>query len=120
VRVALIGFVVIVASALGAAGAPEHAGAWLAVPLFTLGVGWSLSFVAGSALLTRGLSYADRTRLQGATDSVVWIAAAAAGFGSGVFIGAFSYALLCMVGAALVAIPVVMITGRRRVLAPAV
>jgi MFS family permease len=116
VRVVLAGFAVIAMSALGAAAAPEHSGVWLALPLLGLGLGWSLSFVAGSALLTQGLSYADRTRLQGATDSVVWLAAAAAGFGSGVLVGAFGYALLCVVGAALVAIPVVMITGRRRLL----
>jgi MFS family permease len=121
VRMVLAGFAVIAMAAVGAAAAPEHAGAWLAIPLFALGLGWSLSFVAGSALLTRGLSYADRARLQGATDSVVWLAAAAAGFGSGVLVGAFGYALLCVAGAALVAVPVVMITGRRRILtAPAV
>lgn len=116
----LVGFATLMAAALITAASPEHAGQWLAIPLFLLGWGWSLVFVAGSALLTEGLAYADRARLQGGTDAVVWTAAAIAGLGSGVLVGSFGYAVLCIVGALLVIAPVVMIAGRRRVLAPAV
>lgn len=116
-RVVIAGFAVIAIAALTAAAAPEHAGLLLAVPLLLLGIGWSFAFVSGSALLTQGLASTERTRLQGATDSVVWIAAATAGLGSGVLIGSFSYALLCVVGAVLVALPVALIVGRRRAVA---
>jgi MFS family permease len=115
----LVGFATLAAAAVGAAIAPHSAGVWLVIPLFGLGWGWSMTFVAGSALLTRGLSYGDRARLQGGTDSVVWTAAAIAGLGSGVLVGAFSYGLLCFVGALLVAGPVFTVLGRRRVLVAA-
>ncbi len=116
----LAGFAVLTTASVGAAAAPvvhEGAGVWLAVPLFLLGWGWSLTFVSASVLLTEGLSYADRARLQGATDSVVWTAAAVAGLSSGVLVEAFGYALLCIVGALLIVGPVLTIAGRRRVLA---
>ncbi|MEX0874504.1 MAG: MFS transporter [Actinomycetota bacterium] len=117
IRVVLMGFATLLVAALLAASMPDHAGTLLAIPLFLLGFGWSLSFVAGSALLTEGLTYGDRARLQGATDAVVWTSAAIAGLGSGVLVGMFSYALLCVVGAILIVAPVAIITRRRRTLA---
>lgn len=119
VPMVLVGFAVLGAAALLAASFPAHAGVWLALPLFLLGLGWSFSFVSGSALLTEGLTYGDRARLQGATDSVVWTSAAAAGLGSGVLVGAFGYAVLCVVGAFLLVGPMIVITGRRRAIAAA-
>jgi hypothetical protein len=47
----------------------------------------------------------------------VWTSAAIAGLGSGVLVGMFSYALLCVVGAILIVAPVAIITRRRRTLA---
>jgi MFS family permease len=117
VRMVLVGFAVLASGALVAAIAPAHTGLGLAVPLFLLGWGWSLSFVSGSALLTQGLAYSDRARLQGATDSVVWTAAATAGLGSGVLVAAFSYGSLCVVGVLLIVAPVLTIASRRRALA---
>jgi MFS family permease len=112
----LTGFGVLAVAALTASGAPHDAGVLLAVPLFLLGFGWSIAFVAASALLTRRLSYADRARLQGATDAIVWTAAATAGLSSGLLVDAFGFATLCVVGALLIVVPVVTIAGRRRLL----
>lgn len=117
VRMVLVGFATLAAAALGAASFPVGAGPWLAFPLFLLGLGWSFAFVSGSALLTEGLAYADRARLQGATDSVVWTSAAVAGLGSGALVAAFSYAALCVVGALLLVGPAVVVVGRRRAIA---
>jgi MFS family permease len=114
VTMILAGFATLAAAAIGAAVAPHTAGVWLTIPLFLLGFGWSITFVSGSALLTFGLSYADRVRLQGGTDSVVWTAAAVAGLSSGILVEAFGYALLCVVGALLIAGPVLTIASRRR------
>ena len=50
------------------------------------GYGWNLGYVAGSALLTQDLSLAERTRLQGLTDGLIWSSAAAASLGSGVVV----------------------------------
>ncbi len=114
IPVVLVGFATLMASAILAAAMPDHAGTLLTIPLFLLGFGWSLSFVAGSAMLTEGLSYGDRARLQGATDAVVWTSAAIAGLSSGFLVGTFGYALLCIVGAILVVAPIALITSRRR------
>lgn len=115
----LSGFATLAASAVMAAAAPHTAGVWLTIPLFLLGWGWSLTFVAGSALLTRGLAFGDRARLQGATDAVVWTSAATAGLASGLLVEAFSYALLCVAGALLIVGPVFTVLARRRALAAA-
>ena len=56
-------------------------GVILFLALFLLGYGWNLGFVAGSALLTRGLGLAERTRVEGLTDSLIWSSAAAASLG---------------------------------------
>jgi MFS family permease len=117
VAMVLVGFGLLATAAITAASSPHTAaGSWLAVPLFLLGFGWSLTFVAASAMLTSGLSYADRARLQGATDAVVWTAAALAGLMSGLLVDAFGYGLLCVVGALLIVPPLVAVPGRRRVL----
>jgi MFS family permease len=118
IRMVVTGFATLGVAALMAAAFPPHAGLWLAVPLFLLGWGWSLTFVAGSSLLTQGLTYADRTRLQGATDAVTWTAAAIAGLSSGVLVGAFGYAVLCVTGTALIVVPFAVIARVRRMLAP--
>ena len=116
-RVILCGFATLVLATVIAAAAPQTAGIWLTAPLFLLGFGWSLSFVAGSALLSHGLSYSDRARLQGGTDFVVWTAAAMAGLGSGVLVGSLGYATLCLVGALLIAVPLATVWSRRTALA---
>jgi hypothetical protein len=83
------------------------------VALFVLGYGWNLGYVAGSALLTKDLSLAERTRLQGLTDGLIWSSAAAASLGSGVVVAAAGYATLGLLGAALVTVPFMLILARR-------
>jgi len=71
-------------------------------------------FVAGSALLTEGLSVNERTRLQGITDALIWSSAAAAALGSGVVVAVASYTTLGLLGAVLILLPVwAMLRGRR-------
>jgi len=76
-------------------------GAALALPLFLLGVGWNLGFVAGSSLLASEAPLGDRARLQGASDALVWATAAAASFVSGYVVLATSYAALAVAGTGL-------------------
>ena len=104
------------ASAL-AAVAPVEGGVVLFLALFLLGYGWNLGYVAGSALLTHGLSLAERTRLQGLTDALIWSSAAAASLGSGVVVAAASYAVLGLLGAALVVVPALLVIARRSAVA---
>jgi MFS family permease len=101
-------------SSVLAAVAPPDGGTVLFIALFLLGVGWNFGFVAGSALLTEGLTGAERTSLQGATDAMIWSSAAAAALGSGIVVAAASYTALGLLGAALIALPVAaMVRGRR-------
>jgi hypothetical protein len=73
--------------------------------------------VAGSALLTHGLSLAERTRVQGLTDSLIWSSAAVASLGSGLILTFAGYAILGLLGAALVVGPMLLVIARRSAVA---
>ena len=110
------GLAVLAASAILAAVAPPDGGALLFLALFLLGYGWNLGYVAGSALLTTGLGLAERTRLQGFTDALIWSSAAAASVTSGILVATAGYATLGLIGAALVIVPAwLLLAGRGRV-----
>ena len=117
VPVILAGLATVAAAALLAAVAPPNGGVILFVALFVLGYGWNLGYVAGSALLTKGLSLAERTRLQGLTDGLIWSSAAAASLGSGIVLAAASFAALGLLGAALVVVPFLLVLARRSAVA---
>lgn len=104
------------ASAL-AAFAPDDDATILFIALFLLGFGWNLGFVAGSALLSSGLELAERTRIQGLADAVIWSTSAIASLGSGVIVSVAGYTGLGILGAALVAIPVWILLQRRTAIA---
>ncbi len=113
VPVILAGMFVTAVAAVLAAVAPPDGGVLLFIALFLLGYGWNLGYVAGSALLTQDLSLAERTRLQGLTDGLIWSSAAAASLGSGIVVAAASYAALGLLGAALVVVPAMLVIARR-------
>jgi MFS family permease len=100
-----------------AAIAPAQDDRLLLVALFLLGFGWNLGFVAGSAMLTGGVSVVERTRIQGLADGLVWSTSALASLGSGVLLAAAGYAALGVLGAILVVIPAGVLTLRRSGLA---
>jgi MFS family permease len=113
VRVVLTGLIVVACSAILSAAAPAEGGILLFVALFLLGFGWNLGYVAGSTMLTAGLPLAERTRIEGVTDSLIWSSAAAASLGSGFVVAAASYTILGLMGAALVVIPAWIVLARR-------
>ncbi len=102
-----------------AAFAPETDPTVLFAALFLLGFGWNLGFVAGSAMLSSGLELAERARIQGLADAVIWSTSAIASLGSGVIVALAGYTGLGILGAALVAIPVWVLLGRRSAIAAA-
>lgn len=102
-------------AAILSAVAPPDGGPLLFIALFLLGYGWNLGYVAGSALLTHGLELAERTRLQGLTDALIWSSAAAASLGSGVVVAVAGFTSLGLLGAAIVVVPAWLIVARRRV-----
>ena len=71
--------------------APPEEAALLFVALFLLGFGWNLGFVAGSALLSGGVSRAERTRVQGLADAFVWSTGIVSSLGSGMIAAWASY-----------------------------
>jgi MFS family permease len=115
--VVLAGLVVIAGSAILSAIAPPDGGPLLFLALFLLGYGWNLGFVAGSALLTHGLALAERTRLQGLTDGLIWSSAAAASLGSGVVVAVAGFTTLGLMGGAIVVVPAWLVLARRRAVA---
>jgi MFS family permease len=115
--VILAGLAVVALASVLAAVAPPDGGALLFVALFLLGYGWNLGYVAGSALLTHGLSLAERTRLQGLTDSLIWSSAAVASIGSGFVLAYAGFAILGLMGAALVVVPILLVFARRSAVA---
>ncbi len=113
VPVILSGLGVVAIASIMAAVAPPAGGVLLFLALFLLGYGWNLGYVAGSALLTHGLSLAERTRIQGLTDTLIWSSAAVASLGSGVVLAYAGYAILGLMGAALVIVPAMLVMARR-------
>jgi MFS family permease len=114
----LAGFSVLAAAGIIAAVNPDG-GAGLALPLFLLGVGWNLGFVAGSSLLASEAPLGDRARLQGATDALVWATAAAASFVSGYVVFTTSYAFLAVFGAGAAVVLSLVVVRDMRVVAAA-
>lgn len=109
----LTGFSVLTVAGLLSALIPDS-GVGLAIPMFLLGVGWNLGFVAGSSLLASEAPLGDRARLQGASDALVWATAAVASFSSGYVVATASFAFLAAIGAGVaVALAVVVVWDGR-------
>src|SRR4051794_34412966 len=113
------GLAILAVSAVMSAVAPAEDDRILLLALFLLGFGWNLGYVAGSALLSGGVSIVERTRIQGIADGLIWSTAAIASLGSGVLVASAGYATLGILGAALVTIPAWILTVRRTNLASA-
>jgi MFS family permease len=75
----------------------------LGIGLFLLGLGWSCTLIAGSALLTRSVEPADRPAVQGAGDTLMNVAAALGGVVAGVVVSFGSYGWLNALAGLLVA-----------------
>jgi MFS family permease len=116
-RVIYAGLSILAVSGVLAAIAPAEDDRLLLLALFLLGWGWNLGYVAGSALLSTGVSIVERTRVQGVADALIWSTAALASLGSGVLVASAGYATLGVLGAVLVVVPAWVLTIRRTVLA---
>jgi len=92
---------------------------WVVAGLIFLGLGWSASTVAGSALLTDSASLARRTTVQGRSDLIMSGSGAAGGALAGLVLALSGYSGLSFVALILVAVVVVanILTPRRAHLA---
>ena len=102
IRVVQIGVLILLASTLFAGFAAPNDVVMLGIGLFLLGLGWSCTLIAGSALLTESVDPALKTSSQGASDLVMNLSGAGGGALAGVIIGTLSYGWLC----AFAAVPV--------------
>ena len=118
-RIIAAGLATLAVAALIAAGAPPEGGAVLTLALFLLGYGWNLGFVAGSSMLTSGLTLRERTRVQGVADGVIWTSAALASLSSGFIVAGASYTALGLLGIALLLPPAALLLARGRAAAVA-
>jgi MFS family permease len=71
----------------------------LAVALLSLGLGWNLCYVGGSALLADQLSPAERANTQGTNDLFIGLATAAASLSGGLLLATIGFAGTGIVGA---------------------
>jgi MFS family permease len=116
-----LGLALVLGSAVLSAVAPAHDELVLLIALFVLGWGWNLGFVAGSSMLTGGVSSAERARIQGVSDALIWSTSAIASVGSGFVVGAWGFATLGMLGAVIVGVVgAVVLVGRGAVARPQV
>lgn len=116
VPIIMLGFGVLALAGLLAAAAPDSGGTSLALPLFLLGFGWNMGFVAGSSLLATEAAFADRARLQGIVDALVWGTSATAGIVAGVVVELAGFGVLSLAGAALAVVLAVAIAADGRVM----
>jgi MFS family permease len=117
IRTIFLGTGVLVAASVLAAVAPPESDEILFVALFLLGWGWNLGFVAGSALLSSEVELAERARVQGTADAVIWTTSALASLGSGAVVAAAGFSTLGFLGVAIVLAPVWLLLNRRRAIA---
>lgn len=107
----IAGGVVLVAACLMA---PFNNGVtWLASSLFLLGLGWNLTYVAGSTLLDDLLKPHEKGRVQGSADTMVNVASAIGSLGSGLAFAASGFAFTSWATILLAAIPIVLVLTMR-------
>lgn len=113
--VILAGVAILVAACSLAAASPTGWSPGLLAGLFLLGLGWSCTMVAGSNLVAAGSQVRDRAAVQGASDLVMGLSAAAAGGLAGVVVQHLGYDWLGAAGVlvALVLGVCTVLAGRR-------
>ena len=103
-RVIQIGVAILLSSALISGFARADDAITLGIGLFLLGLGWSCTLIAGSALLTESVAPEFKSASQGASDLVMNLSGASGGAIAGVVIATLSYGWLCLLSAIPVAL----------------
>lgn len=98
-RVIQVGTIILLLSCLIAGRSPGSSTIPLGVGLFLLGLGWSCTLIAGSALLSESVHEAMLPSTQGASDLIMNLMGAVGGALAGVIIATMSYGWLCAIAA---------------------
>jgi MFS family permease len=80
--------------------------------LFLLGYGWNLCFIGGSGRLARDLPPAERPRVEGAVDAMVWSITAVASLVSTAVLSTGGYPTLAAAAGGLTVIPAILLRTR--------
>lgn len=104
IRVIQLGLAILLISAVVSGFAQASDAYTLGVGLFLLGLGWSCTLIAGSALLSESVEVTFKASSQGASDLVMNLAGAGGGAVAGIIIGTLSYGWLCFAAAVPVAL----------------
>ncbi len=99
VRIIQIGLILLIASTIVAGTAAADDAVQLGIGLFLLGLGWSCTLIAGSALLSESVDHEMKPASQGASDLVMNLSGAGGGALAGLIIGTLSYGWLCLFAA---------------------
>jgi len=94
-----LGVIILLASCLISGSADAHNSMQLGFGLFLLGLGWSCTLIAGSALLSESVETELRPSSQGASDLLMNLMGAGGGAMAGVIIGTLGYGWLCLFAA---------------------
>jgi MFS family permease len=94
-----VGLLILLASAVVSGTAAANDVPRLGIGLFLLGLGWSFTLIAGSALLSSSVDPTLKTSSQGASDLVMNLAGAGGGATAGVIISSLTYGWLCVFAA---------------------
>jgi MFS family permease len=94
-----LGVIILLASCLISGLADPHSSIQLGFGLFLLGLGWSCTLIAGSALLSEAVETELRPSSQGASDLLMNLMGAGGGAMAGVVIGTLGYGWLCLFAA---------------------
>jgi MFS family permease len=100
-----VGVLILLASCAVAGFSDAHNSIQLGFGLFLLGLGWSCTLIAGSALLSEAVENELRPSSQGASDLLMNLMGAGGGAMAGVIIGTLGYGWLCL----FVAVPVLIL-----------
>jgi MFS family permease len=99
VRAIQLGVAILLAAMVVAGFAAPDDSVFLGIGLFLLGLGWSFTLIAGSALLSETVDTSMRPASQGASDLMMNLSGAGGGALAGVIIGTLSYGWLCFFAA---------------------
>jgi MFS family permease len=94
-----LGVIILLAACLVSGLADPHNSIQLGFGLFLLGLGWSCTLIAGSALLSEAVETELRPSSQGASDLLMNLMGAGGGAMAGVIIGTLGFGWLCLFAA---------------------
>jgi MFS family permease len=98
--------------AVAIAGTSGHSEVQITIGLALLGIGWSASTIAGSALLTRSVDPALRAPVQGLSDSLMQAAGALGGILAGIVVALGDYATLNLITAVMLVAAMLLVAPR--------